>query len=67
MWGFIGIVLAFVFIATPMVMTFTKKREGESDICYRDRIAHIVGCIFAIPVALMLLIALIIFMYFLAI
>jgi len=65
MWGFIGIILVFAFITTPMVMTFTKKREGESDICHRNRIAHIVGCILAIPVALMLLIALIIFLHFL--
>jgi len=46
MWGILGFVLIFAIIVTPMVLAFTKKREGESDVCYKDRIGHIVGCIF---------------------
>jgi len=46
MWGVLGFVFVFAIIVIPMVLTFTKKREGESDICYRDRVGHIIGCIF---------------------
>ena len=47
MWGILAVSFVFALIITPMVLTFTKKREGESDICYKDRVYHIVGCIFA--------------------
>ena len=47
MWGILAVGFIFALIVTPMVLIFTKKREGESDICYRDRVSHIVGCIFA--------------------
>jgi len=46
MWGILGFVFVFAIIVTPMVLTFTKKREGESEVCYKDRVGHIVGCIF---------------------
>ena len=63
MWGILAVGFVFAIIVTPLVMTFTKKREGESDVCYRERVGHIVGFIFAgLVVVVPLLAFLILFM-----